>query len=42
MGTTGTYDFSDFNVSTGTQIRIEGIPDIRNISDPSCSVYINV
>jgi hypothetical protein len=42
MGTAGTYDFTNFTVSAGTNVAVQGIPDVPNISDPKCTVYIRV
>ncbi|MDO8362095.1 MAG: hypothetical protein Q7V88_04300 [Actinomycetota bacterium] len=39
MGTAGTFNFADFTVAAGTQVRVEGIPDFPNADDPACSVY---
>lgn len=37
LGTSGTLNFPDFTIKRGTTVNIQAIPDIRNISDPSCT-----
>ncbi|MEM8905229.1 MAG: hypothetical protein AAGF02_16110 [Actinomycetota bacterium] len=42
LGQSGRYDFTDFTFAPNSNVRIEMIPDIRNVSDPKCSIYITV
>ncbi len=42
LGQSGTIYVPAFSVANGGQVQIQGVPDIANLPDPSCTAYTTV